>query len=379
MRRPDSCAFFLASTLLETLTEHFQDAELANPATAEVFLSHAPEIEEKRSVLLLDNALDWGFDSASASRPEHAVGPDVVMAPQVYDLTRQGCSLPGDPQLIHQLFAKVAFRVLSGPPTGLDKPHRLRDWIAAGHLGRSPSPSESVVLTSDGSFRASTSASGWGIVVSLRDSKQLSGDGQLSLYGSMAPLSHFIGHTQPPDAYDAEVAGLLWCAVVLSQLLRRGGAVVRADSTSALSGVAGSSQMRTSALCLAARSLHASVGVSLSGSVRYEYVRGHMGEPSNELADALAAYGASERSSVSPFWFDVHAFLCDGAIMAQWLPHFAMSIQRSSELPTLYGGTLTWDATPGSPVHPPGFSMRPFLRAFPEEPLQTELSKNKAM
>ena len=36
--------------------------------------------------------------------------------------------------------------------------------------------------------------------------------------GPLAPFLSFLGLTGEPEAYDAEVAGLLWCAAVLVQL-----------------------------------------------------------------------------------------------------------------------------------------------------------------
>ena len=379
--QPESEAFFLASTLIETLVEHFSSVPPTNvlgaaPAEAgrpeatrtEVCLFHALSLRPA----LYENS--HGDESSLVSErlscSHRLLGPDKPAdgQPETFDLTSQSCQLPGDIRHTHGFFDKSAFRLLGRPPSGLDKPQRFRQWLTDGQFGRSPLPTENVVITTDGSFQAQNSSSGWGIVISLRDAACDSGAGQLigCLYGTMVPFVEFVGHAQAPDAYDAEVAGLLWCAAVLAQLPFYGEVVVRADNISALRGAEGSAQMRTSALCAATRSLHAAVGICFQGRIRYEHVRGHTGEPSNELAHALAAKGAAGASSAYPFWLPIQEFLRNDALVSRWMPHLAMSLFHASELPPLREGVFTWDCSPGQAVHPPGFAMKPFLRAFPD-------------
>ena len=350
--QPESAAFYLACTLLETLEEHFRADAPPKGSSLQAYgpLNHCTG----RHVIRIADVL-----GGSSSPSAHA-------QTQFFDLTRQSCSLPGDPKVMQAFFAKVAFDQMQGVPPGLDKPQRFAAWTAAGSVGRSPSPMEELILTSDGSFRADNLTAGWGLVVSLRSASGGSCQFVGCLFGSLAPFADFLGGSPTPDAYDAEAAGLLWGAVVLAQLPFHGQAVVKADNISALWGVEGTAQMRNSPLCIAARSLHAALGVVSAGNVRYEHVRGHSGEPANELADALAALGAAGRSSTAPFSFPISDFLSDGALVARWMPHLAMSLKRAAELPPLSGGAFSWDCQPGPPEHPPDFSMRPFLRAFPE-------------
>ena len=372
-----SQAFYLASTLLDTLEEHFR--ECAPPSVSSPSLNGSSAHGPGRVVVYLDREIDvgrgptaslFGTGSSSVHSGSARLGDSVQdcydrPGPQFFDLTRQSCQLPGDSQVIQQFFTRTRFAFLRDAPSGLDKPHRFQAWLAAGTVGRSPSPTEEVVLTSDGSFRADSLAAGWGLVVSLRSSAEDAGQFVGCLFGSLAPFLPYLGGSQFPDAYDAEVAGLIWGAVAIAQLPAFGRVVVRADNISALRGVEGAAQMRASPLCLAARSLHASVGIAGSGQVRYEHVRGHSGEPANELADALAVLGATGCSSSAPFCLPISELFSEDALVARWLPHFAMSSKRALELPCLDSGVLSWPCTPGSPVHPPDFSMRPFLRAFP--------------
>ena len=124
--------------------------------------------------------------------------------------------------------------------------------------------------------------------------------------------------------------------------------------------------MRASELCLAARALHASVGLLRQGSVDYAHVRGHAGEPSNELADALARLGSTGRCMQGPFAIDVPLFLSNNAAVAQWLPHLCLSWSSSAELPDHHEHLMTWKREADPCMHSPEFSMRPFLRAFPD-------------
>ena len=385
---PASEAFYMACTLMETLEEHFHGSasrggSVRSPASplgsgsGRVVVCLAKELCDRYSPATHFDGAFSSVEEPKGSGVSSGFLSDVPQpaGPQVFDLTRQRCLLPGDPLVVQRFFARTNFASLLGAPTGLDKPHRFRAWLDAGTVGRSPSPAEVLVLTSNGSFRADNSAAGWGLVVSIRGSDDASGQFVGCLYGSLAPFLCFLGGSQTPDAYDAEVAGLVWCAAVLAQLPVSGRVVVRADNISALWGVEGTPQMRASPLCLAARSLHAAIGVASSGRVCYEHVRGHSGEPANELADALAVLGATGQASMSPFRLPISDFLRDDALVARWLPHFAMSLKRAPELPCLETGAFSWTCEPGSPVHPPAFSMRPFLRAFPSADSDASVSE----
>ena len=288
------------------------------------------------------------------------------VSPEIFPMDGAQCPLPGNAEQVDQLFRKVAFSALGAVPRHLHEPLRFDFWVAEGCVGRSPSPGESLVLTSDGSFRVNDASAGWGLTLSLSSEGHLGTPGQFvgCVYGDVLPYRAYLGH-EDPDAYDAEVVGLLWCAVVMLQLPDGFDCIVRADNTSALQGVQGQATMRPSPLCEAARALHIAVDVICPGRLSYAHVQGHAGDPANELADALALRGAMGHQAIAPFSFDVKHFLQDGAAAAGWLPHICLSYRSPRELPRMHRHLLTWNAEENIPVQDPSFCMRPFLRAFP--------------
>ena len=81
-------------------------------------------------------------------------------------------------------------------------------------------------------------------------------------------------------------------------------------------------------LCIAARCFHLAVAARGGAGVRYAHVRGHAGDPANELADGLAGLGAAGRSNVGILHFDIFSWLSDDALAARWLPHAILSSSR---------------------------------------------------
>ena len=350
LSKPDSQALFLASTLLEVLFEHFGLA--VSPVAPRAL---APATSPVRI-------------SLQDSLPAPVVAPTVSLCePEIYDLDALQCLLPGRSDVFLELFGRLPFSSLQPAPQGLEKPWRFSDWLACGCPGRSPGPGHTLVITSDGSYRAQDHAAGWGLSVSILQLGYDSLPGQFvgCLYGPMQPFLTYLGCPGAVDAYSAEVAGLLWSAVVALQLPVVCPVVLRSDNVAALHGVQGLCGMRSSPLCLAARSLHAALAIRLATLVSYAHVRGHTGDFANELSDALAALGALGHSRTSPFAFDVEHFLQNSAAAAQWLPHICLTSLRPNELPALRGQLMSWSVDEGACHHAPGHSMRPFLRAFP--------------
>ena len=304
----------------------------------------------------------------SALVPAAADGPHTAaVPPEVFPLDAAQCLLPGDPDCLDRLLRRVAFSAIRGMPAHLPEDWRFASWVANGCVGRSPGPAECLVLTSDGSYCKSDSSAGWGLTFSIYAPGQQEPPGQFTgcIYGTLLPYAKYLGHADP-DAYDAEVVGLLWCAVVMLQLPAGANCVVRADNTSALQGVQGQVAMRPSALCEAARALHAAAGIVYPGRLSYGHVQGHAGDPANELSDALAARGASGHQVIAPFAFDVDHFLREDAAAAVWVPHACLSSRAPWELPRLHRHLLTWTLAENRPSQDPSFCMRPFLRAFPD-------------
>ena len=169
--QPSSQAFFLASTLLEVLEEHFYPED-----------GGQKERYSTPPVLELDSLLPL------QSSPNHSV-------PETYDLTRQSCMLPGNPEAVNGIFTRALFSMLPPAPVGLHQPDRFLAWISAGCVGRSPAPNETLVITSDGSHCASSGAAGWGITFSLCSNSTDEGPGQFvgCLCGSLAVFSPLSG------------------------------------------------------------------------------------------------------------------------------------------------------------------------------------------
>ncbi|CAE7222840.1 unnamed protein product, partial [Symbiodinium necroappetens] len=275
----------------------------------------------------------------------------------------------GTDDATHKLFERVPFSALPPAPSGLDRPWRFFDWITCGNIGRSPGPGEALVITSDGSYRACDQAAGWGLSFSIAslDWQDVPGQFVGCLCGPMQPFLAYLGESGAPDAYAAEVAGLLWGAIVTLQLPIACPVLFRADNVSALQGVQGTCGMRSSPLCLAARSLHAAVSICLPATTGYEHVTGHSGDVANELSDALAALGANGAVRTSPFAFDIDHFLRDGAAASLWLPHICQTRRHPRELPMLRGQVMSWPMVEGVCRFEPEYSMQPFLRAFPPD------------
>ena len=230
-------------------------------------------------------------------------------------------------------------------------------------------PGEALVITSDGSYRACDQAAGWGLSLSIASPDWHDVPGQFvgCLYGPVQPFLAYLGEPGAPDAYAAEVAGLLWGAIVVLQLPIACPVLFRADNVSALQGVQGTCGMRPSPLCLAARSMHAAVSICLPATAGYAHVLGHSRDVANELSDALAALGANGVARTSPFAFDIDDFLRDGAAASLWLPHICQTRRHPRELPMLRGQVMSWPMVEGVCHFEPEYSMRPFLRAFPHD------------
>ncbi|OLP95584.1 hypothetical protein AK812_SmicGene22279 [Symbiodinium microadriaticum] len=291
----------------------------------------AGEVPRDRSalpVLCLDNLV---------APPAHA-SPQQLSDPPVFDLDNRQCLLPGSSSRIGELLHHAAVASFQGVPELVHIPPVCRAWIKAGCVGRSPTPHELLVLTSDGSFTSSSQSVGWGIVCSLANNLEtLPGQFVGCLFGDMHSLfAEGIAADVCKDAYTAEVSGLVGCALLALQLRVCCPIVIRADNVSALEGTRGASQMRNDVICQAARCLHAAAAQHTSGPLQYSHVPGHSGEVANELADALAKYGASGRQALSPLCFPRFS-TPDDIAMLRWLPHVCLTAARSNEMLSVNG------------------------------------------
>ena len=350
---PESDAMFCAATLLETLVEYFG----ATAVSPRFRTAPATQRQQRPPFLYLADLVPPPADQPSPSQK----------AVQIFDLDSRQCVLPGSEGRVASLFRPVSTTGLEGIPPGLRVPGLCREWLLEGCVGRSPSPEETLVLTSDGSFMTAGKTVGWGIVCSLvKPGETLPGQFIGCLFGGIAAvLDKELAAEVCHDAYAAEVAGLTACAFAAIQLRVCCPLIVRADNTSALEGVQGNTSMRNDPLCTAARCLHAAAGNSVMHSIRYQHVAGHAGEAANELADSLAKFGCSGKQFLAPL--HLLSFCRDDIPMLQWLPHICFTRARSGEVPALHDQVMSWSREPGVCRHPPSFAMAPFLRAFPAQ------------
>ena len=99
----------------------------------------------------------------------------------------------------------------------------------------------------------------------------------------------------------------------------------------------------------------------------YQHVHGHCGDPANELADAVAAFGArtSWHFDFGISWPDW--FVAQGASFA-WLPHYCWCRKCPDSLPQTSHGVMQWDLQEPPALLPPEMQLAPFLRAAPKAP-----------
>ncbi|OLP77728.1 hypothetical protein AK812_SmicGene42181 [Symbiodinium microadriaticum] len=248
-------ALFESRCLLEVLVEH---SATRSAQAGEVFALpeerplHSPEAlaAAGRCLLQLDSLIpdstvappyapsgQSGGELGGLAQDVTGEAPLRPPAPEVLCLDAGQCALPCDKADFHQATAKVPFHQLGAPPAEFLASGALSDWLRDGCVGRSPSPSESLVLTADGSYYPTTGQVGWAVVLSLVDSSGRF-PGQLigCLFGNAA---EFLDAT-PPDAYMAEVVALWWAAAAALQLAVAVPVIFRADNQAALWGCAGS-------------------------------------------------------------------------------------------------------------------------------------------
>ena len=342
-----STALFDAAILLDTLFAHF--AEVGRPTSGPCDrLGHSA-----RSVLLLDEVLPLPTSV-------HVPGPEM------FRLDCGQCAMPFSEASLAQLRAGLDFRLLGRVPEGVPKPGRFADWLAVGAPGRTPGPGEVLVFTTDGAFLPATAAAGWALVCSLQDSRgSLPGQYVGCFFGSYPSDASCGAHRlASPNAYLAEVLGLLWAAVVALKLPSRCEVLFRADSQAAIQGVGGVVDTAPELLCIAARCFHLAVAARGGAGVRYAHVRGHAGDPANELADGLAGLGAAGRSNVGILHFDIFSWLSDDALAARWLPHAILSSSRPAQLPIIRSGVACWSLTEPPSRLEPGLMISPFVRSL---------------
>ena len=284
--------------------------------------------------------------------------------PQHFDMDCSQCQLPLDDALFYDLHRYVPFHMLQAPPHPLFRPERFDSWVKEACIGRFPGPDEDLVFTSDGTFVPQGQAMGWGITIAARK-HGVSEAGQLigCAWGSLQPLIDIFGQSiLAMGAYAAEVAGLMWTAILIIQLRWKRRTVIQCDCQSALDGAAGRADFKPHPIGRATRALHLCLFCILQTNLSYHYIPGHQGLQPNELADALARFAVKGPAQVSSFSLDLARwFRQDGAAFT-WLPHLMWSQSNPGRGPELQDGFMVWQHTPQRLGCEPGKIMQPFLR-----------------
>ena len=323
--------FFEAHALIETLVEHFHDLS-------------GTFVPVKSEPVPLQLSLALMLDSAPPGA-EYAISAEPV---QWHDFSEGTCVTPLTTAFMSDLQRFSPVYTAGSLPDHLDRPHRFQSWVAAGSPGVFPADAHTVCLTSDGSFAPKPDSAGWGIVLSALTPAAPSPPGVFVgvAYGTTREVWDFGGAAAgPANAYASELVGLFWAAVAAFQCKFRGPLVFLCDNLAALGAAQGSCDVPFHAVAAACRDLHQGLYFSGWGVPRYEHVRGHTGDPANELADAVAALGASG-SSRNPFSLSLHAWFQAAAF--KWVPHFCWASRYPEEGPPAKDGTIVWP-----PVEPP--------------------------
>ena len=296
--------------------------------------------------------------------------PIAASSPPTYDnfdMHYSQCMMPISPAMLHDFDRCIPLGQTRRPPEGLRSPGRFFTWIKQATYGRLPGPDEELVVTSDGAYHPTTGAAGWGIVLSIRQCcDHTASDLVGCLWGPMGVLGEVLSDALCSlGAYAAEMVGLLWSALVVLQLKWRRKVTFRCDCAPALDGVHGRADCRPHPVCLAARALHLALFCVLGHEAGYEHVRGHSGDVSNELADALANHGAMGHTGCTPFGLDFRTWFQDGELSFSWLAHFLWDQSHPEAGPKLQDGLMAWDPQPPTLQAHPQQVISPFLRALP--------------
>ena len=343
-------AFFEARVLVETLVEHCcEDSGASLP-------------KRQPTQLVLSALLDMPHADGVTCPPREPV--------QWYNLDDNTCATPLTSALVADLGRFCPISQIRALPTCLERPERFQRWVDAGAPGNFPSDALSLCLTSDGSYFASSGAAGWGVVLSVTTSSFPSAPGVFvgAICGPTDELWAFGGDDAGPvNAYASEIVGLLWAAVVAYQCKFQGPVAFFCDNLAALGAADSTCACPTHPVARACQDLHQGLAFSAWGAPSYAHVRGHSGDTANELADAVAGFGAS-KGTVNPFsigfrdWFAADAF--------RWVPHFRWAACFPTEGPRLKNGTITWSSVVPPALLDPDDVLAPFTRAFPGPPKQ---------
>ena len=238
----------------------------------------------------------------------------------------------------------VPWSALQVPSHDIEGYARFDAWIQAGKIGQPPLENEVLVITSDASFQSTTGRAGWGVVFSSKSTPHAEKSTfRGCAYGNVNQLLHEAGQSSVcPDAHLAETAGLMWAAIGAFQLRARQDIVFECDCQSALESARGAYRTREHVLGLASRALHASLAFYTANVPSYQWVQGHAGLVTNELADALAEKGSAEAFLSIPFRLDVASWFSQQCSALRWVSHGFWAKRFPDAAPGHSCGQLCW-------------------------------------
>ena len=313
--QPDCDAFFLAATLLETLMEHFEVKDVA------------VKVPEPKCQL-----------SLSAHVP-----------PPTFQLDQDCVRLPHQPGLIGRLLQgwpanwvlPDRWDINGVPPSTKQALNGTDSWHSA--LQSAPSPRMAFSLYTDGSASIVHQHSGYSVVILLHTATATALFGILG--GGLQGHAASPWPTDGPSALHAEnvaiAVALLWI-VQLKEILPKVDSTIRFDCMAA--GWAAEGTWRpTGPMSELVHHLSMFAQATPGVTVSYAHVKGHSGDPWNDLADFVAKTASSQQHTWPAPPSDLCQAICQQDI--SWLaPEQDARVHHA--IPCL-DGTLVW--SPPSP------------------------------
>ena len=359
--------------VMEALCRSFTLSESIQEPSG-VVVSHAPHCVGRRCVALCD-LIPLPHCAASVCGVA-AVAP----TPEAFQLDAGQCVTPWSSEHERDLTQFVPFGHLRWPPAGLDKPERFSAWVSKG-VRRSLQPAELLCIVSDGSHMPRDDKAGWGVVFAASTpGSDVEPTFLGCCWGTMdafrALPSDVVGSL---DAFKAEIGGLFWAAVAVYQLHPAGDICFRCDNISALGVAQGCCQALQVPIVQATRALHLGLAVGNRSCPSYEHVRGHSGDPANELADALAEFAAHRGRDSGPFMLGLDGWFVENGLVFQWAVHAQWVKSHPCHGPGFHDGVLAWDRSIPSLSGDPMQVIEPFLPQLTPSSHAKEVSSCLAM
>ena len=290
--RPDSQAMFLASTLVETLCDHF-----------------TVHFEDEPSGLMPD----------SQTAPLSVRLQDHIPVTRQFDLTgvqlHVGCTIDH----VFALLQPTAFRLWKSisPDAGVDW---LWPFVSPSEDSVLPAGTETVTVYTDGSYDGTTSS--WAFHAAGTRGADSYALGWIGGRVSVDPsCNNYLGATSH-GALQGELTALFWCLTWLLRIPPWVYITIVSDCTAALELSSGRhGQHNGTGLQGACRAaMQALTATTKWPRISLHHQKSHVGHPGNELADGLAKF-CNRHALPDPFWptNPMQPFLREGWLPWLWL------------------------------------------------------------